>query len=363
VLCIGLLMPFDFSLSRFGFTRLEATNGVEFSAPGAVLSTSLPERFFESLVSGTGLTVDLWLEARRNQEVEVARIVSYSGGSGANLNLTVAQRGQGLVVSLRTEDGLPDSFSFVQGVFATEGRRHVVLSYEPREARVYVDGEVRKVVTGSFGGLSNWDASYWLVLGNVGGGAGDKSWLGRLFKVAIYSRALSEREVEANLAAGPWWSSEGSSARPVQAGLVALYPFAEGEGDQVFDRSGNLPPADLHRPTGSEVPTRYSLLSWPRWELEGRAMDVLLNFAIFVPFGLMTHRLLDRRGWPGARSVALVTLLGVGFSLAAETLQSFSAVRISAIDDVVLNACGTALGATLAMVHRKHGPDPSRSEG
>ena len=206
VLCIGLLMPFDFSWNRFGFTWLEEANGVEFSAPGAILSTSLPERFFEALVSGTGLTVELWLDAPRNQDAEFARIVSYSGGWGENRNLTVAQRSQDLVVSLRTQDGFPASF--VEGVFPTEGRRHVVLSYEPWEARIYVDGEVRKIVTGSFGGLSNWDASYSLVLGNLDGVSRSRPWLGRLFMLAIYSRALSEREVEGNFAAGPGWGSE-----------------------------------------------------------------------------------------------------------------------------------------------------------
>jgi hypothetical protein len=70
---------------------------------------------------------------------------------------------------------------------------HVVYTRNNRgEAVIYVDGRsVRSSLVP--GRLHNWDDSYHLGLANEIGG--QRPWLGRFYKVAIYSCALSELDV------------------------------------------------------------------------------------------------------------------------------------------------------------------------
>ena len=68
------------------------------------------------------------------------------------------------------------------------------------------------------------------------------SWLGRIYRVAIYTRALSAPEIVHHYQLG---FSTDTTDRLVKDGLVALYIFAEGEGDTVHDVSNVGAPLDL----------------------------------------------------------------------------------------------------------------------
>ena len=59
------------------------------------------------------------------------------------------------------------------------------------------DSTARPPITGSF---DNWDGSSKFALANEL--TGDRPWLGELYLVAIYSRALSKEEVQRNYGAG-----------------------------------------------------------------------------------------------------------------------------------------------------------------
>ncbi|MBQ1821632.1 MAG: VanZ family protein [Clostridia bacterium] len=64
--------------------------------------------------------------------------------------------------------------------------------------------------------------------------------------------------------------------------------------------------------------------------------EVLLNVAVFVPFGVLLSML-------GVRPALTVTL-GAGFSLLMETLQYAFRVGASDVTDLITNTAGTALG-------------------
>jgi hypothetical protein len=78
---------------------------------------------------------------------------------------------------------------------------HVVYTRDASgQATIYLDG---LPVSGeqTDGSLDSWDSGYRLLLGNEA--SGDRPWLGELYLVAIYDRALSEAEVTQNFGAGP----------------------------------------------------------------------------------------------------------------------------------------------------------------
>jgi hypothetical protein len=78
---------------------------------------------------------------------------------------------------------------------------HVVFVREATgTASIYVNNELhtRERIGGD---LSNWEEDYPLVLG--GEPTGERPWLGELYLVAIYSRALSRDEIRRNYTLGP----------------------------------------------------------------------------------------------------------------------------------------------------------------
>ena len=106
--------------------------------------------------------------------------------------------------------------------------------------------------------FSNWDTDYPLQLGNEA--TLDRPWLGKIFLLAVYDRALSPDEVFANFLEG---SSSDSQQNRSNEGVVAFYDFQEGAGSIIHDRSGRSQSIDLQiqntqhvkwlRPNGLEI--------------------------------------------------------------------------------------------------------------
>jgi len=68
-------------------------------------------------------------------------------------------------------------------------------------------------------------------------------------------------------------------------------------------------------------------------------VEALANVALFVPFGLLAGLLVSRRRW------WVVLTAGCATSALIETIQLlFLPTRVATVQDVVLNALGTALG-------------------
>jgi glycopeptide antibiotics resistance protein len=88
-----------------------------------------------------------------------------------------------------------------------------------------------------------WNPRFTFQLGNEA--TLNRPWLGKVYFVALYNRALSSEEIQGRYSRGP-----GGTDLP--EGLVSLYTFSEGEGHIVHDRSGVEPIVDLSfEPTGS----------------------------------------------------------------------------------------------------------------
>ena len=177
--------------------------------PGSLLvrsSTTIvsagPAGKISDLVKRTrAATIEAWIKPGNVRQDGPARIVSLSRGPSQR-NLTLGQDRTQFDVRFRTSstnvNGIPSTTTPVRT--AGTGLVHVVFTREASgTARIFLDGKPRvsQKVTGH---LNNWNGGFSLALANEV--SGDRPWLGTLYLVAIFSRALSAEEVQQNFRAG-----------------------------------------------------------------------------------------------------------------------------------------------------------------
>ncbi|MCA9002551.1 MAG: LamG domain-containing protein, partial [Planctomycetes bacterium] len=197
--------------------------GLAISSP-TLLSTSGPASRVSESVSASGeITVEAWLRPANLNQEGPARLFGISNGPSLR-NFTL---GQGLWggqpkdtfnMRLRTSstdmDGMP--LLTTDAGSATTGLQHLVYTH-------FADGTSKLFINGQLssenllaGHMNNWDTSYRMaVAGEIGT---SRPWLGELYLLAIYDRALTETEIERNRAAG-------SGAEEV--GQLSVTPNAE----------------------------------------------------------------------------------------------------------------------------------------
>lgn len=159
------------------------------------------------------LTLEVWLRPAKTNLTGPARILTLSKNPNER-NFTLGQEGNKFDVRLRTTrtstNGIP-SLSTDSRTLNTKLTHVVYTRDRSGKARIYLDGKSReeKTIPGS---LTNWSGSYPLALANEL--SGDRPWEGTFHLVAIYSRAISPKEVEQNYKAGP--NAEGLPSLLVQ---------------------------------------------------------------------------------------------------------------------------------------------------
>jgi hypothetical protein len=118
-------------------------------------------------------------------------------------NFTLGQNNNQYVLRLRTSsNGLNGTDTVLAGgTVAENALTHLVCTHDSEgTAKLYLNGQLQAstVIEGNY---SNWDESYRLALGDELTD-GRRSWLGRYHLIAIYNRALSEREILRNFVYG-----------------------------------------------------------------------------------------------------------------------------------------------------------------
>jgi hypothetical protein len=112
------------------------------------------------------------------------------------------------------------------GIVSTKPTHVVYTRDQAGKAVLYVNGAV--IQSGDVrGDLSDWDDDFRLALGNEL--TGDRPWLGELYRVALYDRALDAGQIARLAKAGRDQSAPGA---------LVLYEFREGTGQVVRDTSG-----------------------------------------------------------------------------------------------------------------------------
>ncbi|MGH8633000.1 MAG: VanZ family protein [Burkholderiales bacterium] len=105
----------------------------------------------------------------------------------------------------------------------------------------------------------------------------------------------------------------------------------------------SLQPFRGWRPPPEEI-LRFLFAPWPRYIT---LQDVVVNFAAYVPLGLLLSMVLGARYGP-ARGAVAATLAAVLASLTLETVQMFLPARIASNVDLLANGVGALVGAMAA---------------
>ncbi len=170
-----------------------------------IFSTGSPATKIVSRAQASGaLTMEAWIKPANDTQAGPARIVSMSLDPQVR-NFMLGQEADTYAARFRA-DGEADWDNGSPTIFTTAGTAaplltHVVHTHAADGSEVlYVDG-VEDTAFARTGGLSQWDATYPLVVANEA--TGDRDWLGELHLIAIYDRALDASEVDQNFAAGP----------------------------------------------------------------------------------------------------------------------------------------------------------------
>jgi hypothetical protein len=326
---------------------LSEGNGIEFSGASEIRSKDYNERFNRTLIFGDGLTMEAWLATDDFRQEGPVRILSDSFDP-EHRNFTLGQEGRNLIVRLRTENtdlnGFPETS--VENVFLSPNPYHIVVTYDYRMERIYVNGREIFRSPSVRGRFSNWDPTYPLIFGNEYTG-GSRLWHGRLFLAAFYKRSLSEGEVLQNYRIGRSYRSDGPvKDRRVDDGLIALYRFDEHSGSVIHEESGYGLDMDLVMPVNIKIDEEKEFLRIHAPEMQD-VTDIMRNMFAFAIFGFLLNRYLRTKGRSSAGTVLWGIAVGVLFSFGSESIEYFVETHTSTMLDSATRMCGVAIGISV----------------
>ncbi|MFT4647432.1 MAG: hypothetical protein ACI9X4_000644 [Glaciecola sp.] len=209
----GVSPPLDLQIQDASAVTWQPS-GLTIATPTLLSTPGAATRLTESIRQSGAMTVEAWLRPANLNQEGPARLMGVSNGPSVR-NFTMAQglwagqakdtfnmRMRSTVTDL---DGMP-LISTNPGT-ASLGMQHLVFTRNADgSTRLYLNGSVSQA--SQIGGdTSNWDSSFRLAIANEIGAA--RPWLGELFLLAIYDRALTVTEVQRNMAAGNGASTVG----------------------------------------------------------------------------------------------------------------------------------------------------------
>ncbi|HEX9757381.1 MAG TPA: LamG-like jellyroll fold domain-containing protein [Nitrospiria bacterium] len=349
VLFVLLLSPFDLHLPilKSEIQWLEQSRGMEIRGTAGIRSSSSAEKLYNAMKTGSGITLEFWITTKHLNQKGPARIISYSANK-VRRNFTIGQEGRDLIVRLRTTktnlNGKNPEWR-VEDVLDSNHPQHIAVTYDFFKEKIYVDGQLRDSSTALSGDFSNWNPTFPLLIGNEG--TGNRPWVGKIFLVALYNRALSEQEVVQNYRAESLKGipGNGPSGR-VMDGITTLYLFDQRKGEVIMDKSGVKPFIQTQILTGPEITNQVFLMHpFQNFNLSWKQLtDILINIVLFIPLGYLAYAATVFANNDSGIKMVSVLILGVFFSLCMEYLQYYSLVRISSLMDVINNGIGTFLG-------------------
>lgn len=178
----------------------ELEDGIRINGPVTLATNTDATKLMDYPVASNALTVEAWLRPDNLSQTGPARIVSLSGGRIVR-NFSLGQENDQYIMRLNTSDnnanGSLPSFDSVQGLVTTE-LTHIVFTWdgEMNESSLYIDGNlVQRSNTIFTGNLSSWTPYPFVIANEIGV---PRPWLGEIYLVAIYYRALTGQEVRQN---------------------------------------------------------------------------------------------------------------------------------------------------------------------
>ena len=172
--------------------------GLRFDQATVALTPGSGAKVTDAVKASGAMTVEAWITPANVTQSGPAMIVSMAGSSARNWAL--GQTGSSYSTKFRTSTTTADGEVATATLGVTATRQHVVYTRDAAGAvRVYLNGALvtSRTLTGN---LSGWVSTQRLSFGADRDGT--KPWLGTIYTVGIYSRALSAVEVSQNFAAG-----------------------------------------------------------------------------------------------------------------------------------------------------------------
>ena len=181
-----------------------STDHLTINTATALSSTGPATKVVARAQASGEFTVEAWITPADATQGGPARIISMSMDPW--LRHFMLGQESGTYAARFRADGEQDWDNGSPTMFTATGTAsvaltHVVHTHSASGAEVlYVNGVENETFT-RMGGLSQWDATYPIIVANEG--TNDRAWLGELHLIAVYDRALDAAEVEQNFTAGP----------------------------------------------------------------------------------------------------------------------------------------------------------------
>lgn len=327
---------------------LSAENGIKFSTASEIRSKTRNDVFNSTLISGDGLSIEVWMATDDYQQKGPARIISYSFDPFFR-NFTLEQEGRDLIFRLRTEETNLDGFpgTKLKNIFRSSDPYHVVVTYDYQRERIYINGRKLLEEPSIRGRFSNWDPSYPLLFGNEN--TGNRPWQGSIFLVAVYKQGLSAAEILRNYEAGRFYRpDEDDDNKHLKNGLIALYLFNEKGGSVIHDKSGYGLDIDLLIPDKVIVDDQKHFLEvytpGPQ-----NILDIMQNFIAFAIFGFLLNGFLRPRCHSVMRTFLFGIIIGAIFSFGSEAIEYYLDTRTSSLLDSLSRVSGVVFGMSIGI--------------
>lgn len=308
---------------RFGKSGTIFTLGT-FDAPGSNKETSCGLEIWLRPASGFVKSSVTLLTFYRSDNPLQFRLMQYRDGLFVRRDY---RNSRGVLETAEIE--IPSGFHDSEPVLFT-------LSVRPRVTMAYKNGVLVDFFR-SFG-LSCQDLSGQLIMGSSP--VIYNPWQGDLFGLAIYNGDLTREQVARHQVL---WAEGQIAELRADAPVLALYSFG--------DRSGKAVQGDGAVDHTLQIPETFRILHkkiltapWEEFSPDlGYVLDVVINVAGFVPFGLLFCAYLTvNRQWNRAGVATIVA--GALISITIEALQVWIPERSSGMTDIITNTMGTSLG-------------------
>ena len=203
----GVGTPLDLDIANPAAVSWLPSGGLAINTATMIHSAAPASKLRTALQASQAITIEAWVTPANTDQFGPARIVAMSQDGINGGNFVMGQDRTQFSTRLRTSTtdkyGKP-ALSTSTGTAVT-GLSHLVYTRDASgQTRFYINGiqESSSSVSGNF---SNW-GNFALALANepaIDSNGNDRPWLGEMYLVALYERALSAAEVDTNFWAGP----------------------------------------------------------------------------------------------------------------------------------------------------------------
>lgn len=168
--------------------------GLEVDGRTIIASSGAATKVRQALAATSELTVYALVIPKQLGQGGPARIATISG-DGQRSSFMLGQSGHSYAARLHTtstgDNGTPTVES--PRVLGNDRLQHLMMTYDGEYVRIYHDGilDAARARSGSF---DNWDPDQLMVLANNRSGWAD--WRGKLYRVAVYDRALNQLQID-----------------------------------------------------------------------------------------------------------------------------------------------------------------------